>query len=334
MPLMKKKEIIEYLETSEPIELFSTADKVRKEFCGNGVLLRALIEFSNCCNKRCLYCGLNAENQTLPRYRLKKEAIIACVKAAVNDGLKTIVLQSGDDFTYTKDDLCSIVKGIKGLGREIAVTLSLGERSIDDYLSLKDSGADRVLLKFETTNETLYQKLHPGQSLKKRLELLNQLKQIGFQVGTGNIVGLPGQTSEDLAEDILFFKEFQPDMVGIGPFMPQKETTLAKELPPSVDLVLKVMALTRLATKNSHMPSTTALNTLDKSAGHLKGLSSGCNVIMVNYTPISNRKNYRIYDNKNSLNLNQVLDIVKQAGRKVDFSRGDSLKSKDQNKST
>ncbi|MEA3328368.1 MAG: [FeFe] hydrogenase H-cluster radical SAM maturase HydE [Candidatus Omnitrophota bacterium] len=305
--------------------LLEKADRTRKEFCKDEVHLRGIIEFSNHCVRNCVYCGLRRDNKNIARYRMTEGEIIALALEIINKGIKTIVLQSGDDFYYTQKSLCNIISKIKAK-TDIAITLSIGERPLDDYQAFKDSGADRYLLKHETINPALYRIMHPGQDLKQRIKILEYLKKIGFQIGSGNIVGLPHQTVKDLACDALFLKDLDVDMAGIGPFIPQKDTPLRDQPAGDLDLCLKVLAMTRILTKNAHLPATTALASLDKEAGQLRALKSGANVIMPDFTPENYRKDYKIYDNKVEVRLEKAKQIISKAKRTISQGRGDSLK--------
>ena len=325
---MKKEEILEYLKNDKTDSLFKKADKIRKLYCGDRVFIRGIIEFSNYCCRSCLYCGLRQENKKLLRYRMTPRQIIRLARQIIEQGVKTIVLQSGDDFGFSQRILSDIILNIKSANPEVAITLSLGERSFDDYRAFRDAGADRYLLKHETANPRLYERLHPGQSLKKRIETLEYLKKLGYQVGAGNIVGLAGQTLEDLVDDILFMKKLDVDMAGIGPFIPQKDTPLSNQPPGKLDLTLKVLALTRIITKNTHLPSTTALATLDPQDGQFLGLKAGCNVLMPDFTPECYRKDYTIYDDKVRVSLDRAEELIFKAGRLISRDRGDSLKCK------
>jgi biotin synthase len=252
--------------------------------------------------------------------------ILTAVRVIADKGIKTIVLQSGDDFYYTKEKIVKLIKSIKKINKASAVTLSIGERPIEEYKAFFEAGADRYLIRHETANSILYKKIHPKQSLEKRKAILYNLKKIGYQIGCGCIIGLPGQTIEDLAEDILFIKDLQPDMVGMGPFIPQDDTPLSGNNSPAEKLVLKMLALTRIVTKNAHIPATTALATLDEKQGYAQGLKAGCNVIMVSYTPDLYKVNYKIYNDKVSTNIENAQEAIKKAKRTMSFERGDSLK--------
>ena len=325
---MDKKEIIERLRKENSAGLFEEADDIRKIFCGDEVHIRAIIEFSNYCCRSCLYCGLRRENRNILRYRMSPDEIAELASKISQCGLKTIVLQSGDDFGYSQKALCRIIERIREENSGIAITLSIGERPLDDYKAFRDAGADRYLLKHETANHKLYERLHPGRTSKRRREILEHLKELGYQIGAGNIVGLPGQTLEDLADDILLLKDLDADMAGIGPFIPQKDTPLKHSPCGNLELTLKVLSISRILTKNVHLPATTALATLDPNEGQLSGFKAGCNVIMPDFTPEYYRKDYTIYDSKARVNLERVKELISKAGRSISKSKGDSLKCK------
>ncbi len=294
--MFSKDEIIDILQDNKAnSEIFELADKTRAKYSGNAVHLRALIEFSNNCKCFCKYCGLRCENKKLQRYRMQPDEIVSTAKTAVGAGYKTIVLQSGEDAFFTRDIMCKIIENIKKLGP--AVTLSIGERSKDDYKAFKDAGADRYLLRIETTDKNLYKKMHPHMDFENRLKCIKNLKELGYETGTGCLVGLPGQTIESLAEDILFFKEIDADMVGIGPFIPHPDTPLGDFSHGNFHLALKVMALTRILLKNVNIPATTAMETL-KPDGRLIALKSGANVVMPNVTSPLYIEKYEIYPGK------------------------------------
>ncbi len=295
-----KAEIISLLEDDKQNdELFSLADKIRKEYVGDEVHLRGLIEFSNICKNQCMYCGLQCTNKVVERYRIEPEQVIEIAKTASGMGYKTIVLQSGEDVYFTQDIMCHIIKEIKSLG--VALTLSIGERSFEDYKAFKDAGADRYLIRIETTDKNLYKKLHPHMDFENRLRCLKDLKGLGYEVGTGCLVGLPGQSISSLADDILFFKEIDADMIGIGPFIPHPQTPLKNSAASDFTLALKVMALVRIMLKNINIPATTAMETLN-SNGRIIALQSGANVVMPNVTSTQYRDKYEIYPGKICLN--------------------------------
>ena len=275
--------------------LFSLADKVRQENIGDEIYLRGLIEFSNICKRRCKYCGLRCENKSIDRYRISKEDIIKYANYAAQMGFKTIVLQSGEDDYFNTDLMCEIITEIKKLGT--ALTLSIGERSFDEYKAFRDAGADRYLIRIETTDKNLYEKMHPNMDYNNRLRCLEDLKTLGYEVGTGCLVGLPDQTIESLADDILFFKKINADMIGIGPFLPHPQTPLKDCAHGDFTLALKVMALTRIMLPDINIPATTAMETLHPN-GRIIALQSGANVVMPNVTDMQYRKKYEIYPNK------------------------------------
>lgn len=321
-----KNEVIEILkDNSQNDWLFSLADKIRKENVGDEVHLRGLIEFSNICKRTCKYCGLRCENKEIDRYRIEPDDIIFYAQKAVDMGYKTIVLQSGEDEYYSREILCKIIKGIKTL--DVALTLSIGERSFDDYKVFKDCGADRYLIRIETTDKELYKKMHPHMSFENRVRCLKDLGKLGYEVGTGCLVGLPGQTIESLANDILFFKEINADMVGIGPFIAHPHTPLKDCLNGDFTLALKVMALTRILLKNINIPATTAMETLNQN-GRIIALQSGANVVMPNVTTTEYRAKYEIYPNKICINenpsqcFNCVSGKIRSIGRSVSTGYG------------
>ena len=298
--MYSKKELIDILkDNSINDELFKQADKVRKEHVGDEVHLRGLIEFSNICKCFCKYCGLRCENTNIERYRLKPEEIVDFAKKAADMGYKTIVLQSGEDSYYTRNVLCDIISEIKK--SDVALTLSVGERSYDDYKAFKDAGADRYLIRIETTDKNLYKQMHPHMDFENRVNCLKNLKKIGFETGSGCLVGLPNQTVESLADDILFFKEINADMIGIGPFLPHPQTPLKDSEQGSFTLALKVMALTRIILPDINIPATTAMETLNPN-GRLIALQSGANVVMPNVTNSEYKAKYEIYPNKICIN--------------------------------
>ena len=293
---MNKNEIINLLYNEKSNDwLFKKADEVRRENVGDDVHLRGLIEFSNICKRQCKYCGLRSENKSVERYRILKDEIIGLAQKAVNMNYKTIVLQSGEDDFYNIDKICEIITELKKL--DIAVTLSIGEKTYDEYKAFKNAGADRYLLRIETTDPNLYKEMHPNASLENRLRCLDNLKSLGYETGTGCLVGLPNQTIESLADDILFFKELDADMVGIGPFIPHNLTPLKDCKHGDFTLALKVMALTRIILPDINIPATTAMETLNPK-GRIIALQSGANVVMPNITSIEYRSKYEIYPGK------------------------------------
>lgn len=275
--------------------ILSSADKIRQKYVGNEVHLRGLIEFSNYCKQNCLYCGLRRDNKKLKRYRLTEAQIIEFAQTANQLGFKTVVLQSGEDSYYTIDKMKYIISEIKKLN--LAITLSIGEKTFEEYKAYKEAGADRYLIRIETTDKDLYKKFDPDMDWQNRLDCLKSLKELGYEVGTGCLVGLPGQTPGSLADDILFFKEINADMVGIGPFIPNENTPLKDAKGGTFELALKVMAITRLLLPDVNIPATTAMETLNPN-GRIIALQSGANVVMPNVTQGDYRKFYEIYPGK------------------------------------
>ncbi len=294
--LLTREEIVRLLRWQEAVPLFQAADRVRREFVGDGVYLRALIEFSNYCKNNCLYCGIRAGNVQVQRYRLSPAQIITTAKQAASYGYKTIVLQSGEDLWFDSDKLCDIISQIKKL--DVAITLSIGEKTREEYAAYRKAGADRYLLRIETTDKTLYEKLDPNMSWDNRVRCLHDLKDLGYEVGSGSLVGLPGQTVESLADDLLFFKKLPVDMAGIGPFIPHPQTPLADEKPDGhFEQALKMMAVMRLLLPDINIPATTAMETLHPQ-GRLLALQAGANVVMPNTTDTEYRPLYELYPGK------------------------------------
>lgn len=278
--------------------LAELAVKTRKEIYGNAVYVRGLIEFSNICSNDCLYCGIRKSNKNCQRYRLTQEQILECADEGYLLGFRTFVLQGGEDGYYTDDILCGIIREIKARYPDCAVTLSVGERSFESYKKLYDTGADRYLLRHETADEEHYKRLHPkGMSFKRRMQCLEDLRRIGYQVGCGFMVGSPYQTDETLAKDLKFIEDFKPDMCGIGPFIPHKDTPLGKEPAGTAELTCYLLSIIRLIHPPVLLPATTALGTIDP-VGREQGIRSGANVVMPNLSPVSTRKKYELYDNK------------------------------------
>ena len=297
---MNKQELIDILSDSSKNEwVFKEADRIRKENVGDEVHLRGLIEFSNICRCGCKYCGLRSANKEVERYRILKDDILKTAKNAINLGYRTLVLQSGEDEYYDTDKMVEIIRELKKF--DVALTLSIGEKTYDEYKAFKEAGADRYLLRIETTDENLYKDMHPHASFENRKRCLFNLKSLGFETGTGCLVGLPNQTIESLANDILFFKELDADMVGIGPFIPHEQTPLAETEKGDFWLSLKVMALTRINLPDINIPATTAMETLNPQ-GRIIALNSGANVVMPNVTSTEYRAKYEIYPGKICIN--------------------------------
>ena len=319
---LTKEEIIKLLKSSND-ELYKAAEEVCEENKKNIVHIRGLIEYSNICKCNCHYCGLRRDNTKLERYRLKEEEIIEISKEAIKKGYKTVVLQSGEDSYYTEERVCKIIKEIKKV--DIAVTLSIGERSYKEYKAFKEAGADRYLMRIETTDKELYKKLHPQMSIENRYECIKNLKKLGYETGTGIIVGLPKQNIEKLAEDILYFKEINADMVGIGPLIPHPNTPLRNANKDNFEMALKVMAITRLMMPDINIPATTAMEEL-REEGRIIALKSGANVIMQNITKREYRNKYEIYPKERSKkgvdDIENIENKLKKIGKKISISRG------------
>lgn len=301
-PDFTKEEFLELLACADDEEsrtaLAEEAVRIRKKYYGDVVYTRGLIEFTNYCKNNCNYCGIRRGNLHAKRYRLTKEEILSCCENGYALGYRTFVLQGGEDGWFTDDRMCEIIREIKERYPDCAVTLSIGEKSYESYKRFKEAGTDRYLLRHETANEEHYQKLHPAQmSLANRKQCLYHLKELGYQVGAGFMVGSPGQTMECLAEDLVFLKELQPEMVGIGPFVPHHDTEYAKEPAGSVALTIYLLSVIRILLPKVLLPATTALGTMDLQ-GREKGILAGANVIMPNLSPLKNRKAYELYDNK------------------------------------
>lgn len=309
--------------------LKDVAQRERQRVYQNRVFVRGLLEISNHCKNNCLYCGLRAENSAVCRFRLKEEEILSCCKEGYGLGLRTFVLQGGEDAHFTDKRLTELIKAIKASCPGAAVTLSLGERSRESYAALKKAGADRYLLRHETANEEHYARLHPKEmSAKTRMKALQTLKELDFQVGAGFMVGSPYQTTRNLAEDLHFVSVFRPQMCGIGPFLPQKDTPFGTEPAGDVDLTLYLLSILRIIDPALLLPATTALATANEK-GHVRGILHGANVIMPNLSPLHARENYRIYDGKKSSGpeaaegLSLLKDDLHSAGFELDLSRGD-----------
>ena len=286
------------LPDSETAPLRDAALKRRREFYGNDVFIRGLIEFSNYCKNNCYYCGIRAGNNQVERYHLTKDQILQCCDTGYTLGFRTFVLQGGEDLSYSDDAICDIVHTIKQNYPDCAVTLSIGEKSKETYQAYFDAGASRYLLRHETATPCHYAHLHPAcMSLENRKQCLWNLKSIGFQVGAGFMVGSPGQTLDCLIADLRFLQELSPDMIGIGPFLPHAQTPFANEPKGSLQRTLNLLSILRLMFPYVLLPSTTALGTIDPIGREL-GLEAGANVVMPNLSPVDVRKLYTLYDNK------------------------------------
>lgn len=274
------------------------AVEARKAVYQNKVFIRGLIEISNICKNDCLYCGIRRSNEACQRYRLSEEEILSCCREGYELGFRTFVLQGGEDGYFSDAVLCELLGAIKGTYPDCAVTLSLGERSRESYQKLRSAGADRYLLRHETADREHYGKLHPAaMSFDRRMDCLNELKELGYQVGCGFMVGSPYQTADELAKDLKFIEQFAPDMCGIGPFIPQSDTPFAGEKAGTLELTCYLLSLIRLMKPNILLPATTALGTIHPR-GREMGILAGGNVVMPNLSPQEVRKKYALYDNK------------------------------------
>lgn len=323
-------ELISHLNNEDKTLLFNYSLDTKIKHYGKKVYMRGLIEFSNYCKQECLYCGIRASNKNIERYRLSIEDILQCCKEGYQLGYRTFVLQSGEDFWYGEEKLITIVEKIKEMFPDTAITLSIGERNREVYQKLFEAGADRFLLRHETASKTLYEKLHPTMSFESRRSTLKMLKEIGYQIGAGFMVGLPGQSASDLAEDLLFLKELHPDMIGIGPFIPHGETPLKNAVGGTLGDTLAMVALARLMIPDALLPATTALGTLDPN-GREKAIQVGANVVMPNLSPTKVRPLYELYENKICTGDEPahcrgcIEQRIRSTGMEVDLSRGDSL---------
>lgn len=296
---LNKSEIVELLSKADAENLYHQADKVRHDNVGDEVHLRGLIEFSNICRNNCLYCGIRRGNAQVHRYHLSEQELVDTARKAADIGFKTIVMQSGEDMYYNQARLCRIIEQIKKF--DVAVTLSIGERSYEDYKAFREAGADRYLMRIETTDKDLYHKLDPQMSWQHRYDCLMMIKELGYELGSGIMVGLPEQTLESIAEDLLFLKDIGVDMAGIGPFIPHPQTPLAEEKGGTLELALRTMAVMRLLMPDINIPATTAMESLDPQ-GRIKALQAGANVVMPNVTEGEYRRLYELYPNKICVN--------------------------------
>lgn len=330
---LTKEEWVQVIENRTPElseYLFALARKVRGAHYGKDVYIRGLIEFTNICKNDCYYCGIRKSNLNAQRYRLTKEEILECCAHGYELGFRTFVLQGGEDGYFNDARMAEIVGAIRAQHPDCAITLSIGEKSYDSYRKFYEAGAERFLLRHETYNQEHYEKLHPPiLSAKNRQQCLWDLKKIGYQVGTGFMVGSPYQTAEHLAEDMLFIKELNPQMVGIGPFIPHKDTQFADQAAGTLELTLYLLGLLRLMLPKVLLPATTALGTINPNGREL-GILAGANVIMPNLSPMSVRKKYMLYNDKISTGDEAAESVehlklrMKKISYEVVVSRGDS----------
>jgi biotin synthase len=331
MYALSKLEIITYLNGHNDDELFSLADQVKGKVFGNEVYLRAIVEFSNVCNKKCFYCGLRAPNSKINRYRLDLPTIIEAAETAVLNGARTIVLQSGDDFSYSRNQIGELVRSIKD-SHDVAVTLSIGDRGLDEYAYWFECGADRCLIKLETSNPELYKQIRSGESFNERLNRLESLRLMGYEIGSGIIVGLPDSNIKDILQDILFLTDLKLDMIAAGPFVPHPDTPFADAGAGDLLQSYRVTALLRILNPKTNIPATSALDSFDQRGREL-GLGRGCNVIMPSVTPSAHRADYNIYPGKNSVaidvsdSLAQAKNMIRSLNLIPSLSKGSSKRS-------
>jgi len=329
-PSLNETEEILKANEEEAEYLFKIADEIRRLYCGDKVHLRGIIEFSNYCKGECLYCGINKRNNSLLRYRMKPDEIIANAIEGYQAGYRTIILQSGEDRWYTREKISYIIRGIREIG-DVAITLSVGEREFVDYQEWYKNGADRFLMKHETADYKLYSYLHPHSNYHNRIRCLKRLGNIGYQVGSGFIIGLPRQTTRIIAKDILFLKGIKADMAGIGPFIAHNNTTLKDNPCGDTFMTLKAIALTRIIIKKIHLPATTALNVVDQAA-YKKAFYAGANVLMHKLEPVAFRGLYDIYPkpaaSSESIKAERlkVGAFIRGIDREISDDKGDSLR--------
>ena len=312
------------------------ADEIRQRWYGRKVFLRGLIEVSSYCRNDCLYCGIRRSNKDADRYRLDREKIFQCAENGYELGFRTFVMQGGEDGFYTDDFMCDVISGLREKYPDCAITLSLGERSEESYRRMKEAGADRYLLRHEAASDELYSKLHPAEmSLENRKQCLFTLKKLGYQVGSGFMVGAPFQTADHLVEDLRFLQELHPHMIGIGPFVPHHSTPFAQENGGTLQLTLRLLGILRLMFPKVLLPATTALGTIAPNGREL-GLQTGCNVVMPNLSPVNVRKKYDLYDNKictgeEAAECRGCLQRrIESAGYEVAQERGDCIETNTQ----
>lgn len=330
--VLTKEEFIKLICSDKEVreELRSLAEKLRRENYGDEIYIRGLIEFTNHCKQNCLYCGIRRDNKNCRRYRLSLDEIMSCCDEGYRLGFRTFVLQGGEDSYFTDDRLCEIIKSIKGKYPDCALTLSIGEKSRESYQRYFENGADRYLLRHETADKAHYEKLHPeNQKYENRMRCLWDLKEIGYQVGCGFMVGSPYQTDENLAEDLLFIKKLNPQMVGIGPFIHHADTDF-KDFPDgTLEKTLLMLSIIRIMLPKVLLPATTALATIHPRGREL-GIQAGANVVMPNLSPVSVRKDYQLYDNKvctgeeSAQCKNCLQNRIESIGCRIAVSRGDS----------
>ena len=336
--ILSKEEFVRLLGISEKDDidyLTERAKCIRDDIYGKRVFIRGLIEISNYCKNDCYYCGIRRSNKNAQRYRLSKEQILSCCENGYELGFRTFVMQGGEDAFFKDEVVCDIVSSIKERYPDCAVTLSLGERSTESYRKMKEAGADRYLLRHETFDNTHYNKLHPVElDPENRKRCLRDLKALGYQTGTGIMVGSPYQTLENIAEDLLFIKELNPEMIGIGPFIPHKDTPFKDFESGTMEMTLRLISILRLLCPKALIPATTALGTISPQ-GREKGILAGANVIMPNLSPKEDRKKYMLYNDKLSdgeeaaEGLNKLKESMRKIGYEIVEDRGDCIALKD-----
>lgn len=336
--ILSKEEFVRLLAISEKDDidyLTERAKCIRDDIYGKRVFIRGLIEISNYCKNDCYYCGIRRSNKNAQRYRLSKEQILSCCEKGYELGFRTFVMQGGEDAFFKDEVVCDIVSSIKERYPDCAVTLSLGERSTESYRKMKEAGADRYLLRHETFDNTHYNKLHPVElDPENRKRCLRDLKALGYQTGTGIMVGSPYQTLENIAEDLLFIKELNPEMIGIGPFIPHKDTPFKDFESGTMEMTLRLISILRLLCPKALIPATTALGTIS-AQGREKGILAGANVIMPNLSPKEDRKKYMLYNDKLSdgeeaaEGLNKLKESMRKIGYEIVEDRGDCIALKD-----
>lgn len=292
---LERQEVIRLLKDEEENILYKRADKIRHENVGDEVHLRGLIEFSNICRNNCMYCGIRKDNPLLKRYRMSEEELVETARRAAEMGFKTIVMQSGEDMWFSQERMCKIIEQIKKF--DVAITLSIGERSYEDYKAFREAGADRYLMRIETTDKDLYHKLDPNMSWQHRHECLLMIKELGYELGSGIMVGLPGQTIESIADDLIYLQDIGIDMAGIGPFIPHAQTPLKDAAGGTLELGLRTMATMRIMMPDINIPATTAMESLHPQ-GRIRALQCGANVVMPNVTEGEYRRLYELYPGK------------------------------------
>jgi len=313
-------------------ELKEISNNIREKYCGSDVQIRALLEISNICARNCNYCGVRQSNSKIHRYKMTPEEIINTAINLHKMGFKTIVMQSGESKAYVNKEIAFIIEKIKSLTK-IAITLSLGEHSFDTYKMWKEAGADRYLLRHETANEKLYSYLHPDGTLQNRIKCLYDLKELGYQVGAGCMVGSPTQSYEEMADDLEFIRDFKPDMIGIGPFISHEDTPFKEFKVGTLEDTLKMIALARIISRDALLPSTTALASISQN-GQKQGLETACDVVMVNFTPLKYKLLYEIYPNKKCMTedinsiINNTKNMIFSINRTISTDYGHSKKLK------